>query len=372
MKDIFGVKASHGLANKFIPAAPVISGSNPNSQTSNNLSWTAPFSPLPIIDYKLERAPFNSNTWTVLTSNSSAKTYTDTGLSGNTIYKYRVAARNSFGYGPYSSVIERQTLCIFTSSGTWVRPSGCTNVELLVVGAGSSGGGAGWVRADPEEWGHDEIGVYADPGGAGGAVRYFLNHTLSSASSSYSVAVATTNNSSYSQFDNIISYSGYSFYNTTNYASGQGAGAGYEIAGLGTVTFKVSRSPYNSTYGNIGADTSGGGFTGTSYPNLTYYGYGGGSGGAGGAGSGKDGGPGITISITGTPIEYGKGGSAGNIFYNEATDVGSYDPPSVSGVPQANTGSGGGASQSLAYSSPNFGYANGNNGAAGIVVIRAL
>lgn len=372
MKDIFGVKASHGLANKFIPAAPVISGSNPNSQTSNNLSWTAPFSPLPIIDYKLERAPFNSNTWTVLTSNSSAKTYTDTGLSGNTIYKYRVAARNSFGYGPYSNVIERQTLCIFTSSASWIPPAGCTNIELLVVGAGGSGGGAGWVRANPEDWGHNDPGVYSYPGGAGGAVRYFSNHTLSYPSSAYGVTVATINNSSYSQFDNIIAYSGYSGYNTTNYASGYGAGAAYEIAAVGTVTFKTSRSPYNSTYGNIGADTAGGGFTGTTYPNLNYYGYGGGGGGAGGPASGKNGGSGITLSITGSPVEYGKGGSAGDVFYNGGTSVGSYSGPSTSGVPAANTGSGGGSDQSLAYSSADFGYANGNNGAAGIVVIRAL
>lgn len=49
--------------------------------------------------YKINRSINNSTTWSTIVSNtnSTTTTYSDTGLSSNTIYRYRLFAINSVG-----------------------------------------------------------------------------------------------------------------------------------------------------------------------------------------------------------------------------------------------------------------------------------
>jgi hypothetical protein len=61
--------------------------------------------------YEVERSPNGSNSWTqVGTTATNVVTYTDTGLTQNTTYYYRVRATGTVGNGNYSDVANATTL----------------------------------------------------------------------------------------------------------------------------------------------------------------------------------------------------------------------------------------------------------------------
>ncbi len=72
-----------------------------NSSSQINLKWNAPSNNggSAITGYKIERSLDSGTTWSVVTSNtgSTATKYSDTGLSPNTTYAYRVSAISSLG-----------------------------------------------------------------------------------------------------------------------------------------------------------------------------------------------------------------------------------------------------------------------------------
>lgn len=89
-------------ATPTVPETPTaVSASNPTS-SSLDVSWTAPANNggATIIDYKIEKST-DGITW-VSAATGAASGHTVTGLSASTSYYFRVAARNSVGYGPFS------------------------------------------------------------------------------------------------------------------------------------------------------------------------------------------------------------------------------------------------------------------------------
>jgi hypothetical protein len=68
------------------------------------LSWSAPFSTLPITDYVVQYSTDDA-TWSTFAHGSDATTATVTGLSNGTLYYFRVAAVNSEGTGPFSDSV---------------------------------------------------------------------------------------------------------------------------------------------------------------------------------------------------------------------------------------------------------------------------
>jgi hypothetical protein len=61
--------------------------------------------------YRLERGPTSAGPWTVVSTGSTALTFTNTGLTTATTYFYRVTARTSTGYdGPTSGATSVTTL----------------------------------------------------------------------------------------------------------------------------------------------------------------------------------------------------------------------------------------------------------------------
>ena len=79
--------------------------------SSIELDWTAPSGGGPVTGYRIEWSETGTGTrgWTLLVRNSRATSYTDTALSPGTTRHYRVAAINTAGTGPWSSVAHATT-----------------------------------------------------------------------------------------------------------------------------------------------------------------------------------------------------------------------------------------------------------------------
>lgn len=90
-----------------VPSPPVGLTANVFNSSQIDLSWTVPNDDggAPITGYDIERSIDNGNMWSTIISNtnSTGTTYSDTGLSPNTTYTYRVSAINSVGTGSPSN-----------------------------------------------------------------------------------------------------------------------------------------------------------------------------------------------------------------------------------------------------------------------------
>lgn len=93
------------------PSAPTLSlATFPPSGTNIDLSWTASTDNVAVSKYSLERS-LNGSTWVFRTeTNSSTRTFTDSGLNSSTTYYYRVkAVDSSNNSSAYSNVISATT-----------------------------------------------------------------------------------------------------------------------------------------------------------------------------------------------------------------------------------------------------------------------
>ena len=103
-----------GISIGVVPTPPTNLAANAVSNSQIDLSWTAPSGgtgDLLVTGYKIERSLDNGNTWSTIASNtgSTATTYSDTGLSTDTTYTYRVSAINLIGASAPSSTASATT-----------------------------------------------------------------------------------------------------------------------------------------------------------------------------------------------------------------------------------------------------------------------
>lgn len=100
------------------PQPPTNLSATTISSSEINLSWTAPTNNggVAITGYEIERSVDNDTTWSTLQSNtgSTDTTYSDTGLSPNTTYTYRVSAINSVGASNPSNTASTTTMAVLT------------------------------------------------------------------------------------------------------------------------------------------------------------------------------------------------------------------------------------------------------------------
>lgn len=248
----------------------------------------------------------------------------------------------------------------FTTVGSysWTPPSGVTGVDVLVV-AGGGGGGA------------DAAG-----GGGGGGVIYVQNRLVSGAitlsvggggvGGRNSTATVASNgaNSTFGTLTAVGGGRGGTYRGGNGAAGGSGGGGGFDSGNGGAAT---------ADQGNSGAASGRNNWCQCFIPGPA----GGGGGGAGGLGTAGNvadgnGGPGRTVSITGSDVAYGGGGGGGRWSVVSAIENGGSGGggrgagsctanPSQPGV--ANTGGGGGGA-------PAGCQAFGSAGGSGIVVIK--
>ncbi|HEX5457900.1 MAG TPA: fibronectin type III domain-containing protein [Candidatus Nitrosotalea sp.] len=113
--DEFSVTTS---GNPTAPQPPTNLSATATSQSQIDLSWSAPGNDggSTITGYQIERSTDAGATWNVLTSytGSSSTVYSDTGLSADTSYAYRVSAINSVGTSSPSNVASATTGVVST------------------------------------------------------------------------------------------------------------------------------------------------------------------------------------------------------------------------------------------------------------------
>ena len=335
------------------------------------LVWEEPDSENEVTGYIVQYSSNAGSTWTTFnTGTSTNNTVAVTGLTNGTAYVFRVAAVNSAGTSAYTNIVGSFTPVAvdafargglmkkdgeyvvhkFITNGafTWASDIVINSAAILIVGGGGGGGG--------------------DYGGGGGAgsVNYIASLQLFGqglsefSTSSYDITVGSggrrggprngvyaTNggNSSFIQprRDGEIDHPRFIFI-----ASGGGAGGQYDnragnsggSGGGGT----------SASTGSAGGNAISPGVSGYNGHAGTAAGGAGGGGGAGGPGGLPAGGAGVTLSITGSAVTYGAGGSG--------TD-GTRNP--TNGAKARGQGGGGGKPMS-----------RGGNGSAGVVIIRYL
>ena len=134
------------------PSAPRSLTAMADGQTTINLSWTAPESTggTPITGYQIEVSPNGTSEWTDLADNteSTATTYSHTGLSASTTRHYRVSAINIVDTSTPSDVALATTAAVATATAPGAptsltaTASGQTTINLSWTAPTSTGGAA--------------------------------------------------------------------------------------------------------------------------------------------------------------------------------------------------------------------------------------
>jgi V8-like Glu-specific endopeptidase len=124
----------------ILPGAVTLSAT-PLSSSQIRLNWSG--TDAGATGYKIER--WNGSTYVqIATTNASTLTYTDTNLTANTQYFYRVRATSAVGDGAYSAVVSPRTLAI-TNFIVTINPGTVTagNSVTVTVTARDSAGNVG-------------------------------------------------------------------------------------------------------------------------------------------------------------------------------------------------------------------------------------
>jgi hypothetical protein len=304
-------------------------------------------------------------TSTVCNSSGYAGTLTYTcSTGGSPISVVTTCLQTCTGGNIDTTTVPGSIIHIFTSSGTLTCPSSKTAQVLVVAGGGgggsaSSSGGGG--------------------GGGGGGVVYAASYPI--AATSYAITVGdggasvnglsqptTSLKGSDSVFGTITAKGGGggggwsgSSANASNGGSGGGAGSPTPAAaGASNQTAQTNGTNY---YGNQGAPS----------PHATYTNAGGGGGGAGAIGALKNGGNGISNSITGSSVTYAGGGGGSGEQYTTGTGGTGGTGGGGNGGGGFNGASGTSASSGTANTGGGGGGACSNNsgaGGKGIVIVR--
>ena len=157
----------------------------PAADHQMQLTWTAPADAgLPSLDgYRIERsADATPRVWTVVAADtgSTATTWSDSGLAADTVYHYRVTARNTAGSGTPSATAQGRTrpqaalkagatypltahrwpAAEAPATHTWTAHDDTVSLDIGAQGAG----GGGWYRV--LRFGHAEDGPYWLPAAA--------------------------------------------------------------------------------------------------------------------------------------------------------------------------------------------------------------
>ena len=125
-------KAASGGGDTTPPSAPSGLTATTVSSSQINLSWTASTDNVGVTGYKVERCQGTSCTTFAQIGTPSTTTYSDTGLSASTAYRYRVRATDAAGnLSGYSNIASATT----SPGGDTTPPSAPSNLQTPGIGA---------------------------------------------------------------------------------------------------------------------------------------------------------------------------------------------------------------------------------------------
>jgi hypothetical protein len=235
-----GTRSSQGLGvgSRAFPTVPTNVIAYRSTLTSTIISWSPPLvnGNGVVSSYRVEFST-DGSTWS-LVGNTSNLTLTHSGLndSVSSLYRYRVSATNSAGFGPSKTLTG--TVQIYGGPGNWTVPAGVTRASVIVVGGGSNspgGGGGGGGGGVSVGYGLNVSGTIPYVVGANGVNGGF--------SSSFGTTVLTATGGNIG--------SGFS-----GGSSGVGGGSGANI--LASTSKAGGTGQFNGTGGGGGAQTAGG------------------------------------------------------------------------------------------------------------------
>ena len=286
---------------------------------------------------------------TVVWASSSTVTGVGPGTSGQCYMSNGASANPSFQTCPSGTGGTPQNVQVFTSSGTWTKPSGTPTITRALCIGGGGGGGSGSVQAS---------GTPASGGGGGGGGRLdeviFPTSTLP-ATVTVTIGAGGTGGASVSSIGGGLhgtngSNSSFGTY-VTGYGGGNGGGGVASVVSFGGSGGGLLGAASGNTQGSVCSGLAGdGGAGGTGCPGGGggggATGNTGGAGGAGGpafpAGSGGGGGGGIT-STPAASAGGSSGASANSAAVSGGTAGNPGSPGSISsGAYAGGTGGGGG------------------------------
>jgi hypothetical protein len=155
--------------------------------------------------------------------------------------------------------LKRPTTTVFTSSGTWTKPAGCTAIDVICVGGGGASGGCGSTAAGESSFAS---------GGGSGSTSILLKSTSAGATETVTVgaggtgvSAATGNAGSDTSFGTLCIGKGgagglASAGGTSLSRLNPGAGG---VAGTGTLTFEGNAGNYGIRITATGPASGGGG-----------------------------------------------------------------------------------------------------------------
>ena len=136
-----------GSTRAAVPGAPTALIATARSQTRIDLAWRAPGSDggAPVTGYRIETSA-DGSTWSAVddNTNSTAATFSDTGLAPATTRHYRVFAINSAGNSPASNTARATTDATVPAAPTGLsaRANGQTRIDLSWTKPSNDGGAA--------------------------------------------------------------------------------------------------------------------------------------------------------------------------------------------------------------------------------------
>ena len=159
------------------PGRPTGLTARAQGTSSIELEWTAPTDGGPVTGYWIEWSNTGTGGWTRRVRNSRATSYTDTGLSAGTTRHYRVAAINTAGEGPWSTVVQATTEVTVPGAprSFSVNPNSLRGSnELLLTWRPPSNTGGSPITGYRIEWSSTGAwpGTFLLPGPTGTATTY--------------------------------------------------------------------------------------------------------------------------------------------------------------------------------------------------------
>jgi hypothetical protein len=239
------------------PAAPSNLQATTVSQTQINLSWTD--NSTNESGFKIERSPNGTSSWTqIATVGANVTAYSNTGLTCNTTYYYRVRAYNAGGDSSYSNVANATTSDgsswssmtsgtsawlhgVWGSSGSDVFAVGESGTILHYDGSSWSSMTSGTSDSLDGVWGGSGSDVFAM--GSGGTILHYDGSSWSSMTSGTSLSLGGVWGSSGSDVfavggnGTILHYDGSSWSSmtsgTSRYLRGVWGGSGSDVFAVG-------------------------------------------------------------------------------------------------------------------------------------------